>query len=100
MHTSISWLSHCFSPFRTQSVIIDVGAAASVDQYQFATANDCPERDPTAWRVGYSQDQVTWTTLREVRIPSPPRERFAFYDVMPMSADETTALSGSCTSGA
>ncbi|QCR21163.1 fibronectin type III domain-containing protein [Pontibacter sp. SGAir0037] len=52
---------------RTTWMQFYVPEGAVVSQYALTSANDAPERDPTAWRLEGSNDGANWTTLHELR---------------------------------
>jgi hypothetical protein len=67
-----------------------------INIYQLKTANDAPERDPTAWRILVGEkkhsngrktvsktieDSSEWVKIVEDKVKNPPFERFALYPV-------------------
>ncbi len=44
-------------------LIYDFGKPVVVTQYNWATANDAPERDPLRWVLSASEDGVTWRII-------------------------------------
>lgn len=49
--------------FNKKSLVIDLGASVSFDNYAFVTGNDAPERDPMRWFLEGSNDGSTWTLI-------------------------------------
>lgn len=47
----------------SSTLVIDMGAAYEFESYNFATANDSTARDPSAWTLEASNDNVNWTLL-------------------------------------
>ena len=67
--------------FNKGGVIFDFGAVATITHYRWTIANDAPERDPVAWRMEGSNDQVNWTVFDEIdKNRSNPSEDISFYD--------------------
>jgi autotransporter-associated beta strand protein len=67
--SSGKWLDFRASPTRSPEdnarvwLRIDFPAAQRITSYNWATANDSPDRDPAAWRLQGSFDGVGWTDL-------------------------------------
>lgn len=63
------WLDFRLAPGRSNEdrarvwVRLDFPGAQKVTSYNWATSNDAPERDPTAWRLQGSNDGDTWVDL-------------------------------------
>ncbi len=49
--------------FNKQAIVFDFGAPVTIDEYNYATANDADGRDPVSWVLSGSDDNVTWTPL-------------------------------------
>jgi hypothetical protein len=49
--------------FNKQSLVFNFGSTVTIDGYNFATANDAPERDPVSWTLSGSPDGTNWTLL-------------------------------------
>ncbi|QJE94899.1 lectin-like domain-containing protein [Luteolibacter luteus] len=49
--------------FNKEELVFDFGSAVTVDGYNFATANDAPERDPVSWLFYGSDDGTNWIPL-------------------------------------
>ncbi len=49
--------------FNKQAIVFDFGAPVTIDEYNFATANDSDGRDPVSWVFSGSDDNVNWTPL-------------------------------------
>jgi fibronectin-binding autotransporter adhesin len=78
------WLDKRIDTARPQSVkdqvwvSINYASAQRVTAYAWATANDSPERDPTAWRLQGSNDGTNWTDLDVQSGFSAPQNRLAW----------------------
>ena len=68
-NTATKWLDFRILPGRPTEernrawLRIDFPTAQRVTRYNWATANDHPERSPTAWRLQASHDAETWIDL-------------------------------------
>lgn len=86
--------------FRTNAtVIFDFGSPVTINRYRFRTANDFEERDPVAWCLAGSDDQVTWITIEAITVRQDdfgqefnhftPSARQAFTQFIPLPAVPT-----------
>lgn len=83
-------------------VVFDMGSSVTIDSYSFVTGNDAPERDPIAWLLEGSDDQVCWTTMDNVSVLQsdpgqpfnflPPLGRGALTQIIPLPAAATVPL--------
>lgn len=66
--------------FNKKSVVFEFAEPATIDSYQFVTANDATERDPVRWVIEGSDDQSTWVLVDAVTgvdYPTPTRRATA-----------------------
>jgi len=49
--------------FNKKAIVFDFGVATTVDEYNYATANDADARDPVSWIFFGSDDNVNWVPL-------------------------------------
>merc|ERR1711871_1201029 len=49
--------------FNKGDLVMDFGSAVTVASYDWMTANDAPDRDPTKWTLEGSNDGTTWTVV-------------------------------------
>jgi hypothetical protein len=61
--TGTKWYNNAYPPPCWLQYSFGGGAAWAVTQYQVASANDSPERDPKNWQLQASDDGIDWTTL-------------------------------------
>ena len=57
-NVSTKWYSNVIVP-----LIVNFNSPTHINQYQFATANDSPQRDPISWTFEGSNDNNTWNIL-------------------------------------
>lgn len=58
LNTSSKWLD-----FNKGPLVFDFGTPVTIDEYNFATANDAATRDPISWTFDGSDDGITWAVL-------------------------------------
>ena len=58
---STKWLD-----LNKRELLFTFPSPVAVDSYNFATANDAPERDPSNWKLEGSADGSTWVLLDEI----------------------------------
>ncbi len=71
--TNTKWLD-----FNKRELVFTFVSPVTIDSYNFATANDSAERDPSNWRLEGSNDGSTWTLLDEVIGYSATTARFSY----------------------
>jgi hypothetical protein len=57
-NTRTKWLDR-----KRGDLVVNFGAAVSVRSYDWATANDAPDRDPVKWSIEGSSDGLRWVPL-------------------------------------
>jgi hypothetical protein len=57
-NTTTKWLD-----FEKGDLVVNFGFPVNVHSYDWATANDSPDRDPVKWALEGSADGVTWTPV-------------------------------------
>ncbi|MBK1884304.1 discoidin domain-containing protein [Luteolibacter pohnpeiensis] len=72
--TSTKWLDSYASPV----LIFDFGSPTTIDQYNFATANDATARDPISWLFSGSDDGETWEVLDMQTLHATPTARLTY----------------------
>lgn len=72
-NTATKWLDS-----NKQPLVVTFPARRAVGAYNFATANDVPERDPVSWFVEGSNDGFTWVPLHAVFNHPTTTERFTY----------------------
>eukprot|EP01052_Picozoa_sp_SAG31_P026324 SAG31_NODE_2378_length_5838_cov_11.939362_1_plen_1456_part_01 len=55
--------NHKWLDFNKGDLVLTFGAAVEVASYDWMTANDAPERDPTKWTLEGSNDGASWTVV-------------------------------------
>ena len=65
---------------------IEFPAPQPVTAYRYITANDAPDRDPSAWRIQGSDNGQDWTDIATVSNYQAPRERFTPTPMFPLAA--------------
>ena len=53
--------NHKWLDFNYGDLVMDFGSQVSVQSYDWMTANDAPNRDPTKWTLESSDDGAAWT---------------------------------------
>jgi len=72
-NTGTKWLD-----FNKSYVQFEFPAPVTIDAYNFATANDAPERDPVSWTFSGSSDGENWEPLHIVVDYPTTTERFTY----------------------
>ncbi|MBK1881861.1 discoidin domain-containing protein [Luteolibacter pohnpeiensis] len=72
--TTTKWLDSAGLPI----LIFDFGTPTTIDQYNFATANDATARDPISWTFSGSDDGETWVALDVQTLHTTPTTRYAY----------------------
>lgn len=81
--------------FNKRSLVVDLGASVSFDNYAFVTGNDAPERDPMRWILEGSNDGSTWTLIEnfsDLDFPLPSARSALSQDIPLPGASLTPAI--------
>jgi gliding motility-associated-like protein len=100
-NTSTKWLDFNIISGNTSTLLFTFpGTGARITNYSFVTANDAEERDPSAWTVYMSNDNVNWTQVHSVSNYPAPSARFASsYNWSYANATSTVTLSATPLTG-
>ena len=71
------WLDYAFRQNGQSVLEITFASPQEVDQYVLVTANDCPDRDPTAWCLSGEESRFNWVKLDAQDAAAVPLQRFA-----------------------
>lgn len=72
-NTATKWLDRNMQP-----LVFQFPAAVTIDTYNYATANDGPDRDPVSWIFEGSTDGASWIPIDAIADFTPIADRFTY----------------------